>query len=78
MIKKRHWDGLIVSVTAFLAVGDGFAPKLFVCFCFASLQQQGHLETAPPFTVPFEIHRSNRESNPRAYAWQSISYRCAT
>ena len=24
----------------------------FVCLCFTSLQQRGHLETAPPFTVP--------------------------
>ena len=26
----------------------------FVCLCFTSLQQRGHIETAPPFTVPFE------------------------
>ena len=25
----------------------------FVCLCFTSLQQRGHLETTPPFTVPF-------------------------
>ena len=53
--------------------------KLFVCLCFTSLQQQGHLETAPPFTVHCEgrearkIHRSHRESNPGIVAWQSIS-----
>ena len=27
---------------------------LFVCLCFTSHQQRGHLETAPPFTVPCE------------------------
>ena len=38
--------------------------------CFTSHQQQGHLETAPPFTVPCEghearfLHRSHWESNP--------------
>ena len=26
--------------------------QIFVCLCFTSLQQRGHLETAPPFTVP--------------------------
>ena len=25
---------------------------MFVCLCFTSLQQRGHLETVPPFTVP--------------------------
>ena len=28
--------------------------SFFVCLCFTSLQQRGHLETAPPFTVPCE------------------------
>ena len=27
---------------------------MFVCLCFTSLQERGHLETAPPFTVPCE------------------------
>ena len=27
---------------------------MFVCVCFTSLQQRGHLETAPPFIVPCE------------------------
>ena len=27
---------------------------LFVCLCFTSLQQRGHLDTVPPFTVPCE------------------------
>ena len=26
----------------------------FVCLCFTSRQQRGHLETAPPFSVPCE------------------------
>ena len=34
-------------------VGD-CAVMMFVCLCFTSLQQRGHLETAPPFTVPCE------------------------
>ena len=25
-----------------------------VCLCFTSHQQRGHLDTAPPFTVPYE------------------------
>ena len=38
---------------------------------FTSHRQRGHLETAPPFTVPCEglearsLHHSHRESNPR-------------
>ena len=41
--------------------------------CLASHQQRGHLETAPPFTVPCEergswfLHRSHRESNLDVY-----------
>ena len=31
---------------------------LFVCLCFTSLQQRGHLETAHPFTVPCEGHEA--------------------
>ena len=27
---------------------------MFVCLCCTSLQQPGHLETAPLFTVPYE------------------------
>ena len=27
---------------------------LFICMCLTSLQQRGHLEMAPPFTVPCE------------------------
>ena len=35
--------------------------------CFTFHRQRGHLETAPPFTVPREVrflHRSHRESIP--------------
>ena len=45
--------------------------KHILCLCFTSLQQRGHLETEPPFTVPCkrcearQIHRSHGESNPR-------------
>ena len=42
--------------------------------CFTSHRQQGHLETAPPFTIPCdgrEARFSQRE--PRAVAWQSIT-----
>ena len=38
-----HWDTAILS---YLFV--------FLCVCFRSNQQRGHLETAPPFTVPCE------------------------
>ena len=27
---------------------------LFICLCLTSHRQRGHLETAPPFTVPCE------------------------
>ena len=29
-----------------------------LCLYFTSLQQRGHLETAPPFTVPCEGHEA--------------------
>ena len=49
--------------------------KLVGWLCCTSHRQRGHLETAPPFTVPWEgrearflhyrfLHRSYRESNP--------------
>ena len=28
--------------------------SLFLCLCLTSLQQRGHLETAPPFTLPLK------------------------
>ena len=37
--KCKHWEGKATL-------------SMFVCLCFTSLQQRGHLETAPPFTVP--------------------------
>ena len=57
---------------------------MFVRWCFTSLQQRGHLETAPPFTVPCEgrearwIHRSHRESNPGSSRGSPLHYCCAT
>ena len=33
---------------------DSFQKLLNVCLCFTSLQQRGHLATAPTFTVPCE------------------------
>ena len=44
--------------------------------CLATHRQRGHLETAPPFTVPcteretWFLHRSHQELNP---AWQYIT-----
>ena len=55
-----------------------------VCLCFTSLQKRGHLETAPPFTVPCEgrearqIHHSQRESNPGPSRGSPLHYRYAT
>ena len=49
-----------------------------------SHRQRGHLETAPPFTVPREgrearkIHRTHRESNPGPSHGSPLCYRCAT
>ena len=52
--------------------------------CLMSHRQRGHLETAPPFTVPCEgrearyIHRSDRELNPGPSHGSPLRYRCAT
>ena len=52
--------------------------------CLTSHRQRGHLETAPPFTVPCEgrearyIHRSDRELNPGPSHCSPLRYRCAT
>ena len=52
--------------------------------CFKSHRQRGHLETAPPFTVPCEgrearlIHRTHRESNPGLSRGSPLHFRCAT
>ena len=49
--------------------------------CFSSHRQRGHLETAPPFTVPCEgheawfSHRPHRESNPGALLGSPLHYR---
>ena len=51
--------------------------------CFMSHRQQGHFETAAPFTVPCEgcearfIHRSHRESNPGPSHGSPLHYHCA-
>ena len=37
-----------------LRVVFSYVPCGTVCLCFTSLQQRGHFETAPPFTVPCE------------------------
>ena len=47
-----------------------------VFLCFTSLQQRGHLETAPLFTVPCEGREARKilpGIEPRAVAWQSIT-----
>ena len=47
--------------------------------CFMSHRQQGHSETAPPFTVPCEGHEARFFTpflpgiEPWAVAWQSIT-----
>ena len=52
--------------------------------CLTSHRQRGHLETAPPFTVPCEgrearyIHRSDRDLNPGPSHGSPLRYRCAT
>ena len=58
--------------------------QLIGLLCFTSHRQRGHLETAPPFTVPCAgrearlLHRSHRESNPGPYRGSPLHYRCAT
>ena len=52
--------------------------------CFTSHPERGHLEMAPPFTVPCEgrvvrfLHRSHRESNPGPSRGSPLHDRCAT
>ena len=56
----------------------------FGWLCFKSHRHRGHLETAPPFTVPYEVregqllHRSHRESNPGPSRGSPLHYRKAT
>ena len=47
---------------------------LFVCLCFTSLQQQGHLETASPFTVPCE-GREARNKLHKCISCMSVKYK---
>ena len=56
----------------------------FGLLCLASHRQRGHLEMAPPFTVPCEgcearsLHHSHQESNSGQSLGSSLHYRCAT
>ena len=60
------------------------SPQLVGWLCLTSHRQQGHLETAPPFTVPCEgrearwIHHFDRELNPGPSHGSPLRYRCAT
>ena len=52
--------------------------------CLTSHRQQGHLVTAPPFTVPCEgrearfLHRSHWQSNPGPSRGSPLRNRCPT
>ena len=52
-------------------------------WCLTHHRQRGHLETAPPFTVPCIgrearfSHRSHRGSNPGPSFGSPLHYRCA-
>ena len=57
--------------------------SMLVCWlCIMSHRQRGHLETAPPFTVPCEgrgaqfLHCSHWESNPGPSCGSPLYYRC--
>ena len=41
--------------------------------CLTSHGQRGHLETAPPFTVPCEGREAWFLHHPRVVAWQPIT-----
>ena len=63
----------------------GWLVGWFVCWLFlTSYRQRGHLETVPPFTVPFGgreawfLHRPHRESNTGSLRGSSLHNRCAT
>ena len=64
-------------------VADAWRKKMG-WLCFTSHRQRGHLETAPPFSVPCEgreallLHRSHRESNPGTLHGSPLHYRSAT
>ena len=66
----------LINITKALII-----PRL--CLLFTSHRQRGHLETAPPFTVPCEgrearfLHHSHQESNPGSSRGSSIHYRRA-
>ena len=52
--------------------------------CFTSHRQRGHLEMAPPFTVPCKghgaqfLHRSHQELNPGPSRGSPLHYLCTT
>ena len=51
--------------------------------CLTSHRQQGHIETAPPFTVPCEgreaqfLHRPHQKWNPGSLRGSPLHNRCA-
>ena len=58
--------------------------RLFGWLCLTSHRQRGHLETAPPFTIPCVgresryIHCSDRELNPGPSHGSPLCYHCVT
>ena len=73
------------SVHWFISMDMYFSSSWLVLWlCFTPHRQRGHLETAPPFTVPCEghearlIHRTHWESNPGPSRGSPLLYRCAT
>ena len=76
--QEEAWKGLrnlIANVRMRGCGGGAWSYLLYFCWlvgllCFTSHRQRGHLETAPPFTVPCGgcearfLHRLNRETNP--------------
>ena len=62
----------LVLMTDFMIIASSV--RLFIGWlCFTSHQQRGHLETAPPFTLPLEgseaqfLQYSHQESNPELF-----------
>ena len=58
--------------------------RLVGWLCFMCHRQRGHLETAPPFTVPCKgrearfLHCSHQETNPAPSRGSPLHYRCTT
>ena len=76
--RKKNFNGFINQ--SIICTPD----TVFSWLCLTSHRQLGHLETAPPFTVPCEgsearlIHRSDRDLNPGPSHGSPLRYRCAT